>query len=430
MSRRTAPFLALVALVASSSACREAPLGFGPTPAAARQNAEELFAATSWRFTNIQRTPKTAYIRRHLGSGALIPSRVFADTGIWTSGEGDSVRVTQYSGFFNAGRYHLAVRNPPDQLERIADSYHSTRLRRIGRDDYAWNTTADFVVGRMPPDGLGAVVSRALRAAEEKGAAGVRSDYRSSFPRTMTALGRLYTLDSLRVVRDAEGASTITLTIAADPDRLRRTHAALADYLKKYLDRTEARALFTDRRGTPWAELSVKDQRLNVRVRSRNGQLAPLEGPVRPLPEQLVLRTDFKTRIMLFDIGWNNLVTDMTITRTAGDQAWQFRSTREPEWVLPPLTQRFIRTPLRRPFIGPGVNFRVGFRALPNGQTSLYRRGFLQVQESGIIRFLGRLSGQAMGDFYGKSEMDENSFNGDAFAALRADVAEILSGVR
>lgn len=429
MSSRARSALIAVCILLTA-ACREAPLGFGPSPAAAQRNADELFAAASQRFTSIARTPKTSYIRMHLGAGTLIPSRVFADTGIWTLAAGDTLRATAYSGYYAGGRYHLAVRNPPDRLEQVADAAHSTRLRRLGRDEYEWATSADFVVGHTPPNGLPAVVARALLAAERKGDAGVRADYRSSFPRTTAALGRLYTIDSLRVSRDAEGASLMAITIRADPERLRRTHPALADYMKKYLDRTTSRILITDRGGAPWFEMRVRDNRIHLRLRSRDGAFAPLEGPVRPLPDSLVVHSDFKTRIMVFEIGWKNAVMDMTLTRTGSDQAWQLRATREPEWELPPLTRPFIRTPLRRPFSGPGINFRVGFRRLPNGQTSLYRRGLLQVQESAIIRFIGRLSGQAMGDFYGRSEMDENSFNGDAFAALRADVAEIFGSAR
>ena len=427
MNSRTLPALAVLILGFGSSACREAPLAFGPSPVAARNASDDLFTAYSNRFTEITRAPKTMYIRLNLGAGALIPSRVFADTGIWTAAFADTARFTEYSGYFTGSRYAFVPLDPPDPLDNLADSYHSTRLRRLSRDEYEWSTVADFVAGRMAPNALPAVLSSALRAAEAKGEAGVRADYRSNFRRTMTALGRLYTLDSLSVTPDAEGASLIRLTVTADPERLRRTHAALADYLKKYIDRTEMRATFLDRRGTPWVEMSVRRRQLHLRLRSRDGQLAPLEGPVRRLSDELVVHTDFRTRIMVFDIGWKNLVTDLTIIRSATDQAWQLRARREPDWDLPPLTRRFIRAPLRRPFTGPGVNFRVGFRTLPNGQTSFYRRGLLQVQESAIIRFIGRLSGRAMGDFYGSSEMDEVSFNRDAFTALKADIAEILT---
>jgi hypothetical protein len=48
------------------------------------------------------------------------------------------------------------------------------------------------------------------------------------------------------------------------------------------------------------------------------------------------------------------------------------------------------------------------------------------VQESGILRFLNRLSGTAVGDFLGPSEREANRFNADAFRALRIDIATIL----
>ena len=56
----------------------------------------------------------------------------------------------------------------------------------------------------------------------------------------------------------------------------------------------------------------------------------------------------------------------------------------------------------------------------------LNRRLSLVVQESGILRFLNRLSGTAVGDFLGPSEREANRFNADAFRALRIDVAAIL----
>jgi len=62
----------------------------------------------------------------------------------------------------------------------------------------------------------------------------------------------------------------------------------------------------------------------------------------------------------------------------------------------------------------------------PGSQTLLNRRGTLVVQESGILRFLNRLSGTAVGDFLGPSEREANRFNADAFRALRQDVAAIL----
>jgi hypothetical protein len=411
----------------AAAACRDATTAFGTNPAAARRNADDFVGAYAARFTNVTRTAKVSYIRLNLGRSTLIPSRVFADTGIWTARVGDTTRIAAYNGAFTGERYYFFARTPADRLDKPADSFHSTRLRRLSRDEYEWTTVADFVLGRSDAAVLPALLARALRAAESQGAEGVRTDYRSNFARTTAALGRLYSVDSLRITRDSEGASHYAFTISANPDKLRRSHPGLADYMKKYIERTRMRIVISDRRGSRWFDLSVRDKRVHMRLRSRNGALAPLDGPVRPLPDSLIVRTDFATHILLFDVGFRNLVTDLSIVRGAGERFWQFRSTREPEWDLPPLTRRFIRTPLRRPFMGAGVNFRIGVRETANGPTLFSRRALLHVQESALIRFLGRLSGTAMSDFYGKSEMDENSFNGDAFRALRADLNDVLA---
>jgi hypothetical protein len=427
---RLARLSAATALPLVVAACRDATSAFGSNPATARQNADDFVGAYASRLTNVTRTPKVSYIRLNLGRSTLIPSRVFGDTAIWTARLGDSTRIAAYNGAFTGERYYFFARTPPDRLDKPADSFHSTRLRRLSRDEYEWTTIADFVLGRSDAAVLPTLLARALRAAESQGADGVRADYRSNFRRTTAALGRLYSIDSLRITRDNEGASHYALTISANPDKLRRSHPGLADYIKKYIDRTRMRIVITDRRGARWFDLSVRDKRVHMRLRSRNGELAPLDGSVRSLPDSLIVRTDFATHILLFDVGFRNLVADLSVVRGEGERFWELRSTREPEWDLPPLTRRFIRTPLRRPFMGAGVNFRIGVRETENGPTLFSRRALLRVQESALIRFLGRLSGTAMSDFYGKSEMDENSFNGDAFRALRADLNDVLASPR
>ena len=85
-----------------------------------------------------------------------------------------------------------------------------------------------------------------------------------------------------------------------------------------------------------------------------------------------------------------------------------------------------LKSSLRRPFQDPGISVRFSIRDNPGSQTLLNRRFSLVVQESGILRFLNRLSGTAVGDFLGPSEREANRFNADAFRALRIDVAAIL----
>ena len=114
----------------------------------------------------------------------------------------------------------------------------------------------------------------------------------------------------------------------------------------------------------------------------------------------------------------------MATTRFPVDSALRFA--KEPEWRLPLAVGRLLKSPLRRPFQGQGIPVRISIRDNPGSQTLLNRHGTLVVQESGILRFLNRLSGTAVGDFLGPTERQANRFNADAFRALRADVAAIL----
>ena len=103
--------------------------------------------------------------------------------------------------------------------------------------------------------------------------------------------------------------------------------------------------------------------------------------------------------------------------------SWKGELHREPEWVLPLITERLLRTPLRRPFQGSGAMFRIGVRDSVGGQTILLRRLHLEVQESAILRFVGRLGATAMGDYQGLAEREQLAWLREFFAGVVADVA-------
>jgi hypothetical protein len=120
------------------------------------------------------------------------------------------------------------------------------------------------------------------------------------------------------------------------------------------------------------------------------------------------------------------MVGDFDIINTPHERGWSIRFAKEPEWRLPPTVGYLLKSPLRRPFQGQGIPVLVSIRDNPGSQSILNRRGTLVVQESGILKFLNRLSGTAVGDFLGASEREANRFNADAFRALRIDVATLL----
>jgi len=107
---------------------------------------------------------------------------------------------------------------------------------------------------------------------------------------------------------------------------------------------------------------------------------------------------------------------------TPNDRAWAMRFTTEPEWHLPLFTERMLQTPLKRPFEGKGITFRLGVNTGTQGQSILNRQFDVAIRESAIVRFLGNLGFTAMSDFAGAAEAEENRFLAEAMKAMREDI--------
>jgi hypothetical protein len=165
---------------------------------------------------------------------------------------------------------------------------------------------------------------------------------------------------------------------------------------------------------------------MHFKVRSKGGHFAPLEGPVRQMPEALTIRSDMSMKILVFTVGWTEMIGDFEVINTPHERGWSMRFAKEPNWTLPPTVGFLLKASLRRPFQGEGIPIRTSIRDTPGSQTLLNRRFALTVQESGILRFLNRLSGTAVSDFLGPTERESNRFQADAFRALRIDVAALL----
>ena len=419
--------LAAAIVIAALSACRDVAPGFGTNAAAARANADGLFGGIAQRFTNVQRTPKFIGARGKLGKNALTPSVIYNDTSVWTAFGPDSTRVITIDGEFSGNRYLFSARPwPAAPPNEPGDSRHYIRLRRLNENVFEWVTNVDIAAGTIKSDEFASVISRLMGSAEGRTPADLRADYRASFPRTTAALGRLFSLDTLRSVRYNEGATTVLLGIRIDSKGIRATMPDFAKYLDKYATPSKYRAVVTDKRGGRWVEVSGADNYMTLRVRSMNGHFAPLNGPVRPMPNDLQLTSDFTTKILFFTVGYRQLIGDVTVINSDRERGWFMRFTHEPDWRLPSAVSVMIHTPLRRPFEGHGATFRLVLRDNPGGQSILARHTTTVVQESAILRFLGRLGSTAMGDFVGKSEVQENRFSAEVFNALRLDVRALL----
>jgi len=419
--------LAFAAAILTLGACRDVAPAFGTNAASARNNADDLFGGIAQRFTNVTRSPKFLIARGKLGKKALTPSQIFNDTSVWTAWYGDTTRVVTIDGEFANNRYLFTARpwpaTPPNDP---GDSRHYIRLRRLGEDQFEWLTNVDITAGRIKPDEFANVISKLILSGENRSVADLRADYRTNFPRTTAAMGRLFSLDTLVATRDAESATVILLGVRLIPDGMRKTFPDFAKYLDKYVTPAKYKALVTDKRGGRWIEINGDDNYMTLRLRSLNGHFAPLNGPVRPMPNDLQLTSDFTTRILFFTVGYHALVADVSVIDSDHDRGWLLRFTREPDWKLPAAVSFMIHTPLKRPFQGGGAMFRLVLHENPGNHTIVARRSLTVVQESAILRFLGRLGAEAMGDFVGNSETEENRFSAQVFYALRDDIRALL----
>jgi len=417
---------ALFTLVALLCGCREAGPAFGANIPFARQNADEFFYSVGSRFTNIQRPPRLLRARAQFGHYALTPSGVYNDTTIWLAIGPDSARLFGDEGAFAVDRYVVDARLSTTPPNALTESREIVRLRRLTEDEYEWFTNVEVAIGRIAAADLTDVLAASLAAGEGKTSAQIRANYTAAFPRTAAALGRLFTIDTLRATTDSEGATTYDIAIKLTPDILKATMPHYAAYIDKYISKGRYRITLTDKTGASWFDARAANYYMHFKLRSKDGHFAPLEGAVRPMPPSLTIHVDMAMKILIFTVGWKDMVGDFDIINTDHERGWSMRFAKEPDWHLPPTVGYLLKSPLRRPFQGNGIPVRISVRDNPGSQTILNRRGTLVVQESGILRFLNRLSGTAVGDFLGPSEREANRFNADAFRALRVDVADLL----
>jgi hypothetical protein len=400
--------------------CRSTPLAFGTTPSVVRRGADLLFGGFAARFSGIERTPKSAEARRRLIRAALVPSRVFDDTAVWTARAGDS-RSLLVAGRATDRGYYFAENAAASRPIASGDSWHIMALSRLGPELFRWNTAVDFSVGELGAAQVADLFGRFVGAAEGREPAQVRADYRAAFPRTTAAFGQLASVDSLRLSNLPDGSTTHSVVVKLDPARLARRYPRLAAYVRKYVSTGKARLVLRDPAGASWLVADARDERIRFTLRSRDGRLAPLSGPARALPDSLVLEADMTVRVKLFTVGFSHLVTDLIVDRTEQSRSWTVRARREPEWHLPLIAERLLRTALRRPFQGRGAMFKLGVRD-ERGVTLLVRSTELTVEESAILRFLNSLSGAMLDDFDPRTEREQNLFLREVFLAMRADV--------
>jgi hypothetical protein len=289
-STRLCASAALIAAAGLATACRPAAPAFGPTRESAAANADEFFHGLAARFTNVTRTPRFAAARPKLSRHALSPSGILNDTSVWTASAG-ATRTLTLSGRLRGNRYVFDASRDAPLPRQPGDSWHLMRLRDLGDDQYEWTTAVDHDVGSATPDELLGVWRALLAAATRLPEPALRAEYRNAFPRATAAMGRMASLDSLAVRRLGDGSAVIVLHTSLHPERLKERYPHLARFVVKYLEPARYAFSFADRAGHRWVTMSMRMNRLVFQLRALpDGRLAPLEGPVRPLPDVLVMR--------------------------------------------------------------------------------------------------------------------------------------------
>ena len=387
---------------------------------------DDLAAAVEARFTNVVRAPKFAHARLRIARFALAPSKLASDSALWTARRrtrGGGEHDLELHAALTGNEYRFTARPSVPLPVHVGDERHLISLQQTGEDDWRWHTEVDHAVGSMPPS-RATDVFRALFASGERSAAAVRTDYRLAFPRTAQAIGRLLRIDSVGTAGQADGSTIVTLRLVVSGDSVGRSFPAFGTFIRKYVEPARYHIRLASG-GVDWFDAQSAKTVLTVRFRSHDGELQPLTGPARRLPDTLALQVDALAKIGLFTVGVTNMQGEFVHVRSTRERAWAMRFTTEPDWHLPLIAERLLSTPLRRPFDGRGVVFRLGFRTGAEGQTLLSRTLDVAVRESAIMRFLGTLGFTAMSDFAGRVEEEENRFIADAMRALRADISSL-----
>ena len=299
-------------------------------------------------------------------------------------------------------------------------------LRRIGPDIHRWDSTDELAVGTTAPSDAIALIEGLIRGAERP-APRIQAEYRAAFPRTTATLSRLFALDTLRTERDGSGATAITLVARLESKRMRPYAPRYADYIDEYLEPLRIDITLIDREGRPWGRVAFRKNRLDVRIRARDGQLLPLAGPALPRPDSLRLRASFFAKVLFFDVGASNIQADVLPVRSGDARGWSLRFRQEPRWHFPLAVSRLLRAPLRRPFADDGIRLEFIARRTETGQTVLARNIGITLQESAIVRWLGGLGATAMGDLSVVAEQEKDRYVGDVFRGLADDSRAVLA---
>jgi hypothetical protein len=420
--RRVTVLLALS--LAAMPACRPAARDLARGPAGA-DAPRALAQSLADRFGPIEREPGFDALRPKLARAALVPSRVFDDATAWTT-RGDDWRAVELTGYASGDAYRMGVRGEAPWPAAPGQYRGRVRLQRVAGGRFEWTVDEALAVGRVRPSDLAAALDAMFRAAETSSEASARAAIPAAFPRASDKLGLLLHLETLTLQPEAQGSTAVRLGVRLTPAGIRGLAPRYAAYLEKYARPIRTSLVVADPEGVAWWTLDVADNLWTVRLRLRDGNLVPLEGPAdRRLPSRLRATGDYSTKMGRFEVGAAHLAADVDLTRTADEKGLSARFQEEPDWHLPFLVDVLLGGPLHYPFERPGSEVSWAAREAPAGGTLVVGRYRTRVQETWILRWLGGLTSNAMGEFRRGAEAEADRFNRDCLLALRDDLVAL-----
>ncbi len=405
-------------LAACAGPARE--LARGPAGVAAPRALLDALAA---RFGPIEREPGFDALRPKLARAALVPSRVFDDPA-WTARARDW-RALQLSGAVAGGAYRIGVRTAADEPAAPGDYRGRLQLRRPADGRFEWRMDEELAVGDIRPADLASALTTLFLQVERTGEASAHTAIVSAFPRASATLGRLLRLERLLPARDRDGATRVELAVRLTPDGLAAVAPRYAAFLRRYASPMKLHAVASDPdlAGGRWWTLDASDNLWLLKLRTRGGSLAPLEGAAdRGIPSRLRLTIDYETKMGLFHVGVRGLVADVELTRTPLEKGFVARFLREPDWQLPFLVAPLLRGSLRHPFEQDGSEAGWWAREQPGRTTLLVREYRARVRESWLLRWMGGLTNDALTDFRRGAEAEADRYQRDCLLALRDDL--------
>lgn len=417
--------IALGSTLLLAAACSDSLRSTGATPELAADHSAGVFNAVAIRFDQPILAPGYVQARRDLASSALVPSRIFDDSSLWSEMPSATSRALFLTGGFSDGHYRLVEGRSLSAPSAPADTRHAVVLQRLSPSVYRWTTDVDMAIGNISAADVSMLIHGLLRSADARSEREARADFAASFPRAAAAFGRGFQVDSLQLVPGPDGTTSVALTLGFRPEVMQRSFPRLAAYVDKYLGPAKYAFVLSEPSGARVFMMIGHDRQVTLRYRLQRGVPVTLDGAPRSWDDSLVLTSDLSLRVRLLTIGFHHLVTEFLINDAGHDRSWTVIARQEPKWDLPFLTERLLRAPLRQPFEGAGARMEFFVRDSAGAQTLFGHEIRLDVQESAIARFIGALAAHAVAELDPGVEAEEDQFLHEGFAALAEDTREL-----